>query len=468
MGKIISSCTTILAGKKATIDGSTLIARTEDHSDQAEPQTFVVVEPQDQPQHYQAKLSKFSLDLPKTPLRYTATPDVNHEKHGIWAGAGINSDKVAMTATETITTNSRILALDPLVKDGFGEEDMPTIVLPYIHSAREGVIRMGSLLTEYGTYESNGMAFSDKDEVWYLETYGGHHWAALRIPDEAYVVAPNRLNIDYFDFASEDTLCSADLENFINDNYLNPDEKNYNFRHIFGSSTVKDTRYNNPRAWYIQSFFTPSVIQDPQDHDLPFICQADRKLTIEDVKWALSSHYQNTVFDRYGEGELADKKLFRPVGINRNEESHILQIRNDIADAVAGIHWLGFGPNTFNAFVPFYVNITDTPTAFRDTSAEYDPDKAYWLARTLGVLGDTNYSVYSELEADFEQAVMAQCRAVIHQTDAKISSVTDIDQLLTQANQEMADIYMKESKRLLGKMVVNGSAQMQLKFSIFD
>ena len=63
-----------------------------------------------------------------------------------------------MTATETITSNERVLSADPLVelipaKDGspeqvggIGEEDMVTIVLPYIHSAREGVERLGALL----------------------------------------------------------------------------------------------------------------------------------------------------------------------------------------------------------------------------------------------------------------------------------------------------------------------------------
>ncbi|KRN79805.1 C69 family dipeptidase [Ligilactobacillus acidipiscis] len=467
MDKIISSCTTILAGKKATIDGSTLVARTEDHSDDAEPQKFIVVEPKDQPKHYSSKLSKFEIDLPDKPLRYTATPDSDNS-HGIWAGAGINSENVAMSATETITTNSRILAVDPLVKDGFGEEDMPTLVLPYIHSAREGVQRMGDLLTQYGTYESNGMAFSDKNEVWYLETYGGHHWAAIRIPDDAYVVAPNRLNIDNFDFGSPDAMYSEDLEQLINDNFMNPDDEGYNFRHIFGSATIKDTRYNDPRAWYIQSYFTPSVEQDPQDQDLPFICHADRKLAIEDFKWAMSSHYQNTVFDRYGEGELEDKTLFRPVGINRNEESHILQIRNNVPEEVAAIHWLGFGPNTFNSFVPFLINITDTPASFKDATAEYDPNTAYWLSRTLGTFGDTNYSLYSDLESDFEQTTQAQCRAIINRVTKEAKDAQDIDDLSTKANQEMADIYIKESKKLLGKMVTVGSARMKLKFSLLD
>ncbi|MHC5846202.1 C69 family dipeptidase, partial [Lactococcus lactis] len=76
--------------------------------------------------------------------------------------AGINSENVAMTATEPSTTNSRILGLDPYVEAGLGEEHFTTITLPYIQSAREGVERMEQLLEKYGTYESNGMAFSDK------------------------------------------------------------------------------------------------------------------------------------------------------------------------------------------------------------------------------------------------------------------------------------------------------------------
>ena len=113
-----------------------------------------------------------------------------------------------MSATETITTNPRILGLDPYVENGMGEEDLVTLVLPYIKSAREGVERLGQLLKTYGTYEPNGIAFADKEEVWWLETIGGHHWAAVRIPDDSYVVAPNRMNIDEFKFDNDDYMLS--------------------------------------------------------------------------------------------------------------------------------------------------------------------------------------------------------------------------------------------------------------------
>ena len=35
-----------------------------------------------------------------------------------------------MTATETITSNQRVLGADPLVKGGIGEEDIVYLVLP--------------------------------------------------------------------------------------------------------------------------------------------------------------------------------------------------------------------------------------------------------------------------------------------------------------------------------------------------
>ncbi len=45
----------------------------------------------------------------------------------------------------------------------------------------------------------NGIAFQDVNEIWWLETIGGHHWMARRVPDDSYVVMPNQLGIDAFE-----------------------------------------------------------------------------------------------------------------------------------------------------------------------------------------------------------------------------------------------------------------------------
>ncbi|KZL35886.1 C69 family dipeptidase [Secundilactobacillus collinoides] len=465
--RIKGSCTTVLVGKKASIDGSTMIARNEDGAGPLNPQKFILVKPEDQPKHYKAVLSKVEIDLPDNPLRYSSTPDAT-DGHGIWAAAGINSDNVAMTATETITSNSRILGVDPLVDDGIGEEDITTITLPYIHSAREGVTRLGALLERYGTYEMNAMAFSDKDEVWYFESIGGHHWAAIRIPDDAYVIAPNRLNISDYDFDSEDTLFAADLPELIDTYHLNPDLNQVNLRHIFGSATIKDTRYNNPRAWYGQKYFNPEFETDPIDQDLPFICRTDKQISVEDLKFVLSSHYQNTEYDPYGTGSEADKKKFRPIGINRNQELHILQIRNDVPAEIAGIHWLAFGPNTFNAVIPFYANINDTPEAYKNTTSNCDPANMYWLSNILALLGDSNFALYEDQENLFEENTVADCRNIQIKADKEAADESDVTAYLTDVNAKMADVAKKYANTLLGQILALGEPKMKLQFTLND
>lgn len=86
-----------------------------------------------------------------------------------------------------------------------------------------------------------------------METIGGHHWAAKRVPDDCYVAAPNWFSITDFDFNSDDTMASADLEKMIKDNYLDIDHQGnpYNLRHVFGSHDDSDYEYNIPRQWYI-------------------------------------------------------------------------------------------------------------------------------------------------------------------------------------------------------------------------
>nr|MCR5231468.1 C69 family dipeptidase [Acholeplasmatales bacterium] len=229
------ACTTILVGKKASYDGSTMIARNDDgHFDTKK---LITVTPDKQPKKYTTVISHLEIELPDNPLRYTSNPSVDPSS-GVWPANGINELNVCMTATETITSNPNVLGADPYVKyikasnpdekdipGGIGEEDLVLLVLPYIKSAKEGVIRLGSLLEKYGTYEPNGIAFSDADSIWWLETIGGHHWIARRVKDEEYVIMPNQFGLDRFDFndaysKQEENMCSADLLDFIKENHL--------------------------------------------------------------------------------------------------------------------------------------------------------------------------------------------------------------------------------------------------------
>ena len=334
------SCTTVLVGKRASNDESTMIARTDDgHFDVKK---TVVVEPKKQPRKYRSKISHLEIKLPDNPMRYTACPSVDNSK-GIWAATGINEAGVGMSATETLTSNSRVLSADPLVRykpargrqkevpGGIGEEDIAVLVLPYIHSAREGVKRLSSLLEEYGTYESNGIAFNDENEIWWMDTIGGHHWMATRVPDDRVVINPNQFSTDIFDFddafgRQESHMCSADLREFIKDNSLDCNQnREFDPRKVFGSRRDMDHVYNTPRAWFIGRYLAPKSHSwdgpdaefGPESDDIPWSLVPDRKVTVEDVQYLLAGHFQGTPYDPYGKHEAGLSGKYRPIGINR-------------------------------------------------------------------------------------------------------------------------------------------------------
>ena len=85
------------------------------------------MQPQEQPRHYESVISHVKIELPEQPMRYTAVPNAVDGK-GIWAASGVNEAHVAMTATETITSNPRVLGADPLVvyqkAEGWSAGDM--------------------------------------------------------------------------------------------------------------------------------------------------------------------------------------------------------------------------------------------------------------------------------------------------------------------------------------------------------
>ena len=112
-------CTTILVGKNASYDGSTLVARNEDSSNGVfEPKRMRVVHPDEQPRVYTSVLSHLTVELPDNPMRYTSVPDVV-PGHGIWAEAGFNELNVGMSATDDFS-GDLVFFLDYETMDGIG------------------------------------------------------------------------------------------------------------------------------------------------------------------------------------------------------------------------------------------------------------------------------------------------------------------------------------------------------------
>lgn len=489
------ACTTLLVGKKASYDGSTLIARNNDSpSGIFCAEKIVVVEPKDQPRHYKSVISHLKIELPDNPLRYTACPSVD-KSEGIWAVSGINSDNVSMTATETITSNPRVLGADPLVKyqkktrtskeviGGIGEEDLVVIVLPYIHTAKEGALRLGALLEQYGTYECNGIAFADKNEIWWLESIGGHNWIAKRVKDEEYVVMPNQFGLDNFDFkdaysTKKENLCSKGLKEFVEKNHLdlNNDGK-FNPRLAFGSHDDSDHVYNTPRAWFMLRYFNPHFSRwdapdnkfTPESDDLPWSMVPEKKITVEDVKYILSSHFQGTPYDPYCRDQHNPRKgMYRPIGISRTSCLIISQIRPYVPKEYMSVEWICFGSNVFNALVPFYTNTDKIPPYYNNTTSTVSTDNFYWASRLIGALADPYFNAFANDIERYQNAVLNQSHQLLDSYDEKLNKNKDYKAVIEKANQELADMVKKETDKTLDRILYLSSCKMKNGYSRSD
>lgn len=500
-------CTTLLAGKNATYDGSTLMARNEDASSgHFTAKKFIVVNPSDQPTLYKSVISKVEIPLPTDPIRYTAVPDAVEDEGGIWGEAGINDLNVAMTATETITSNPRVLGADPLVETGIGEEDLVTIVLPYIHSARDGVIRLGGLLEQYGTYEMNGIGFQDTDEIWWLETIGGHHWIAKRVPDDSYVVMPNQQGIDFFDFADafaeqKDHMCSADMIEFITENHLDltvydegckvnlKQETMFDVRAALGSHSDSDHVYNTPRAWYMLKCLNPNTCCwegdgadfTPESDDLPWSMVPEHRLTVEDFKYILSSYYQGTEYNPYSHSTDSPKQgKYRAIGINRNNFLSVTQLRPYMPEEIKAVQWIAEGSNAFNTIVPFYTNVRTTPEYMSNTDITPTTESFYWVNRIIGALADAHYGNAIMHVERYQLKTVAAAYNMLKEADKHmqemLGSSSDAAPVSTEAiqaqlgdyNQKMADMLKDKTYDLLNNVLFTASNEMKNAFSRSD
>ncbi len=482
------ACTTILVGKKASYDGSTIIARNDDSpSGVFCAKKLVVIDQAKQPRKYKSKIAHLEIELPNNPLKYTCMPSVDTSE-GIWGAAGINSENVGMTATETITSNPRVMGADPLVvykprskgnnkeiAGGIGEEDLVVITLPYIHSAKEGVIRLGSLLEKYGTYESNGIAFNDKDEIWWLESIGGHNWIARRVKDEEYVMMPNQFGLDRFDFndaygEQKENMCSKGLKDLVKDNFLDLSiEGEFNPRLAFGSHDDSDHVYNTPRAWYMGRYFNPHTFKwdgensdyNPLSDNIPWSLTPEHKITIEDVKYILSSYYQGTKYNPYSKVNDPEKGIYRPIGISRTSFLAVLQIRPYMPKEISALEWVAYGSNAFNALVPLYSNMNEVPVYFTNTTNMVNTNNFYWSSRLLGALVDPHFNLTSIFIERYSGLVSNYGHEIINKYDKEYKNNKDAASLIKKANEEVEKMIIKETNKTLDRVLYTVSCNMK-------
>ena len=336
----------------------------------------------------------------------------------------------------------------------------------------------------------NGMAFADVNEIWWMETLGGHHWIARRVPDDQYVVVPNESGIDSFDLddafgKQAEHMCSADLREFIADNHLDlsmdGDAGIFNPRVAFGTQSDADHVYNTPRAWSILRYFNPKSAKwdgpdaqyTPTSDDLPWSMKPERKITVEDFKYTLSNHFQGTPYDPYNVcGDLSMSGAYRCIGVNRTDFLAILQIRPYMPEQFRAVEWLTFGSNVFNTIVPFYANTKKVPTYLSCTEGNVDTDSFYWSCRLVAALADAQHKACKIHIERYQIKVMAEAHRILGDADKLAGDLLEMKAdprvVIDSANQELADMLKRETDDVLGKVLIETSNLMKNAYARSD
>ena len=210
----------------------------------------------------------------------------------------------------------------------------------------------------------------------------------------------------------------------------------------------------------------------PYSDDLPWCMIPEKKITVEDVKYVLSSHYQGTSYDPYASyGEKEQRGAFRSIGVNRTDFLSLIQMRPGMEKDCNILEWVAFASNAFNVLVPFYATIDTTPDYFSSTTREVTTDSFYWVSRMIGAMADASYKSSIFHIERYQERVMSKGHQLIGKYDALLEKESDAAKRMSlrhQANQEIADMVKKEASDTLNKVLYELSNQMKNAYSRSD
>ena len=437
------------AGRKATADGSVMVARSCDSTGgddvvqvvavprrTHEAETMITIPGAGGTRIPQAEETYAYLGV----MMVAENVDI-HEAEG-----GVNEHQVSAGASTGGWLNPQAQEACPCMPTSLGDYRM-TLALERCKTAREAVDLIGGLTDRYGARTDNYIV-ADPEEAWFYEEYQGNLWAAARVPDDCFVVQANTVRIDFVSDDPEVFRCSDNLIEFASQKGLYDRDRDapFNPAQVYGSQTGK-TRHNIPapeydrrRIWRGISLLAPSTRLNPEEPTwtYPLFVKPDSKLTPMSFLALFEDHCQGTPYDIYGvkadqykpthspmiakeAGYRVDKSIFhinnnreyqlapnwgtgRLIGTPRSITNWCAQLRAWMPNPIGGLIWAGISEGATTGRIPFYCGVKETPKAYTTGTRAfvhrsdptmmnpYDPDSAYWRFRVVTNLVNLFYT----------------------------------------------------------------------------
>ena len=327
------ACTGYYVGKQASASGHTIIGHTVDAWNTA--QAKQVVYPHSEEPGRTVTVGANEVPLPDVTYQYTSTPFIE----GLWDNAVANEMGVTMTGSVTTYISDGIKAADPYVQDGASETWISGYIAAVSATAREAVENYGKIMETYGSSESNTFMIADQQEAWYLESYSGHQWVAVKMPEDAVAVFGNECMLgSVADYEEGESLLHSEglfsVPEAAGQTVLDEAGNVDLFATYVGARNLNAGA--NRRTWYGHELLAPSTAEDyAMTTRYPLFYQPDEKVSLSDIFELTRSRFEGTQWDP----EETGRPDIRVIGIERQVNCSAIEIYDDLPAAMSAVTW---------------------------------------------------------------------------------------------------------------------------------
>jgi len=436
-GRFPDGCTSITAGKNATVDGSVITSHTDDSH-----RTRSWMDVQSSKSY---KKGSTAVMYKREACDSFAMPTYKHSPIGEIPQVSktykyINTAYPCMNEHQLAIGESTFGGREELQSDNglIDCQRLCMLMLERCKSAREAISMAGDLLEKYGWIDyGECLTIADKKEVWHLEIVGpgkgktGAIWVAQRVPDDEISVNANASRIleieednpDYFMF-SNNILTMA-----MEEGWWNPEEGVFRFAYAYAPES-RTSLAARRREWRVFDLVAPSLKLDANAENYPFSVKPDEKVDLEKLISIFRDYYEGTPFnfvknitdtDENGKTRISPlANPFMPYDMNKIFDINggwgwlgertiarwytmyatIIQCRDWLPDEIGGVVWLAQDNVASSIYIPVYCSVNDLPESYKTPGRTngFTRESAWWAFNRLGTLtaqrwGDMRYDV---------------------------------------------------------------------------
>ncbi|MCR5547803.1 MAG: C69 family dipeptidase [Bacteroidales bacterium] len=425
-------CTSLIAGRLATTDGSVITSHTCDGTSH----TWVNIVPA--ADHKKGEMTPLRKNWRKTRFVTDTVgikvvgeiPQVRHTYSYVNTGYPcLNEKQVGIGETTFGGPDTLINRSNPLLI-----EELARLALERCDNARDAVKLMGGLAEKYGYGDSGEcLTVSDKNEVWQFEITGngknavGAIWAAQRIPDGHIGISANIPRIGRIDRRDKANFMASDnLEQVCKEYGLWDGESEFVFWKAIKCDYARGKNFRE-REFEVFRVLAPSLGLTYDMPEIPFSVKPDSLVDVRKVMEVLRGTYEGNEFDMCRnwlievpekDGVPAHKEISplanpwltttmrntlntiapgtiefsRTLAVAWCSYSTVIQSRAWLPDGIGGVVWYAVDNPAQSPRIPIFCGGSTLPKAFENCGQkQYVPDCVLWEFRRANKLATLSW-----------------------------------------------------------------------------